>query len=382
MLASPDPQNASGVIDAAEATVVHSQLTEREMVRFLRWRTWGTPVARLRRWMGLGLLGGVPLALALLLRSRLDSESLVFLFALAVVVPFAVAAGIWRNAGVLARAYTQQAPYVYAPLTWTLRPDGVLVERAGDSALREWRSIREIVATHDFLIFELSAAQALVLPRHAFSSPAASQKFLVLATELWEASRHRVTDLPTDADLDATLGVNRVTLRYTLSMRDVDWLFRFATRTFFRLQPLRIAIQVVATLALAGMVWGLSWYRGYDSGPYWAAIVIMFVPFLHLILRPHLQARQYATRAGALGEHQLWASPQGIIEYEVDAGIKRSEWASFSRLRRVGSYLVFERGAAIQNAIPVSEQDTAAIDQMIAWHAAALAAQTPDAVRG
>lgn len=376
MLPSSNTPHANGVTSgtiaavAEEVTTAQSQLTEEEMTRFLRWRSWGTPAARGRQIKTLVLVAILGAGGGAILGKILETDRVLWEVPvlLAGLLPLVVATTSWRNAGILAKAVREQAPYLYSPTTWTLREEGVLVQNDGAAAVREWRSIREIVVTHEWVVLELSTAQALVVPRSGFATPAAAQKFASVARELWEAARNRVTDPPTAEALTAALGADRVQTHYDLKQGDLDWLFRHATLVYFRRRPLRVLLLLILTVLMSGLCAWLGGRRGEGGAWIAGAIPVVLVPFLLLFLKPLLQARFYAGTPGQLGPHEVWASERGMIGYTPDAGISRTDWSAYSRVRRAGEYLVFERGVGVNSCFPLRGQAPGTINQILSWH--------------
>ena len=372
-------QNGNGtrpdsvVARASDVTTVRSQLSVEEMTRFVRWRMWGRPAGRTKSLKGLAIAVLLGVGGGALMEYLLGPTSVSLTVMLGLGLPLAIGFSLWRQATQLAHAYQKQAPQVYAPVSWTLQEDGILQQTAEQTSVREWRSIREIYSTHEFLIFELGEAQALLLPRRCFTTPAASQKFVEVARELWAAERHRVTTPPTEADLDAALGPGRVELFFETTPRDLLWLFRHATALFFRRQLWRVFVLTPLTLIMAVFFSLLFWRQGSVAMGIGAAIPLLGIPGLLFGLRPFLQARQYGKLPGMVGPHQVWASERGMIGYTPDSGIHRTEWSAYSRVRRLNNYLVFERGEGIHSAVPLRGQDPAVIDRILAWHGTALA---------
>lgn len=356
---------------ASDVTTVRSQISEEELTRFFRWRMSGTSAGRAR------LLKGLLLAVLLgagggyLMDRLLEPTSVSLFLILGLGLPLGIGIGMWRQASALAQAYKKQAPQMYDPVSWTLREDGLLLQTADQTSVREWRSIRELHVTHEFLVFEMGEMLALALPRRCFPTPAASQKFATLAQELWAAARHRVTDPPTAADLEVALGSDRVEVSFETTPRDLLWLFRHATFTFFRRQPGRVLRLTLAMLVVSIGLGMLTRRDGIASMAVAAATPLVVMPIFILGVRPFLQARQYGKLPGMVGPHSLWASERGTIGYTADTGINRTEWSAYSRLHRVSGYLVFERGEGIHSGLPLRGQDPAVIDQLIGWHEAA-----------
>jgi hypothetical protein len=98
--------------------------------------------------------------------------------AFAAVVGLVTSGWEWFTAPLEARKICAQDPSLLWERTLSPARDGLQIEDRGDQRLIPWRDFKALTAAHGYLFFELGREKIIIIPRAAFPSPAASQRFL------------------------------------------------------------------------------------------------------------------------------------------------------------------------------------------------------------
>lgn len=349
---------------------VEYQLKQEDLVRALRYPTWGDPKGR--RQLLLGWLGGIVVGLVILGIAWSSGGSHSFPFS---VVPIVLALEwpvlLWSHPKGLAKIYARQ-PGALEPARMTVRKDALLVSSAKSELRIEWQAIRDIAVTGEYTLFILGRFQVAAIPWRCFDSPSAAQRFSTLAQEYWltDAADPRSNgQIP--ADVEEALGPDRVVVQYDLTLADVNALLAWQLP---RKPRLWLTLLVIALLG--GVIAGLL--SGPGTGL--AAAVAMLVVPVALIWGITLLSARFGK--GVLGPHTLMAAPVGY--WSAAPGILSSvqRWSTLTDISANGRQLLLYRGTDFVVGIPrrAFESPDAAdrfLAQITRWRAAELAVGDP-----
>lgn len=316
------------------------QLTQQDLVRALRYPTWGDPVARaqlMRRW-GLSLVAGVVVAGALWV--GLGASMFPF-----VVVPVVLALEwpllLWIQPKGLAKIYAKQ-PGALEPARMTVGPEALLVTSARSEIRIEWHAIRDLATTDDYTLFILGRYQVVAVPWRCFDSPSAAQRLTVLAREYWLASASTPrSPRQVRADVEALLGPDRMVVDYELTMTDVRILI---TGQLLRKRRFTVG------LGISGLLFGL--FAGLLGGPLTGvASGLLLIAFVIALVVGGSLFNARRTK-GILGQHTLIAAPSGYWSESPGVLSSVQRWSVFTDVAASGRHLLLFRGPDMVVGIP------------------------------
>ena len=361
---------------------VDYQLTEEDFMAYFRYRQWGVPGGRRRI-----LLGWVALMLFVAAVVLVTTTPQARIYAVLVLAPALLIISavyflaVWHYPRDAARQY-RKTPHVFQPTSLSVTPGGVAGRQGGVEFRRDWSAVREVLTTGSHLFFMLGGQHALVIPRRAFGSPAAAQKFLALAREYQDGARGSFAPSPPEEEIAEALGPDRLPVVYELADADYARFQWFQVRR----QP-RTVLPVVFLAVLAGCVVTVvtSSFTGVPVALATGATVavVSFVPLLALIL--WLARRQLRDLPGMLGQHTLILSPLGLWGVSPGVGEGQVEWSEIEQVVANEHQVLFYRGPHFAFIIPrrafAMPQDAEAfLLRASQWHAEAvsrLAAKAP-----
>jgi hypothetical protein len=349
---------------------VEYQLKQEDLVRALRYPTWGDPKGRKQvfRWWATGMLAVVGIAMLLGWLTGTRSLSLA-------VVPLVIALEwpllLWKHPKGLAKTYSRQ-PGALEPVRMTVRQEALIVSSAKSELRMEWQAIREIAVTGEYTLFILGRFQVAAVPWRCFDSPSTAQRFSALARDHWlaaAAAPRSTGEVP--ADVEAALGPERVVVNYDLTMADVRaliaWQLRRKPRLWGALLVLALGFGGVAGLT-SGLVNGVA-----------AVLVTLAIPTAMIWGITLLSAR---SGKGVLGPHTLVAAPVGY--WAVNPGVASSvqRWSSLTDIAANQRHLLLYRENDFVVGIPrrAFESPEAAdrfLAQITRWRLAELAPSAP-----
>lgn len=348
---------------------VDYQLTQQDLVRALRYPTWGDPKARkqLLQWWLIGI--GVALVLTAGLQALLGARSLPF-----VVVPFVLAVEwpllLWSHPKSLAKIYAKQ-PAALEPARLTVRPEALLISTRKAETRMEWHAIRDIAVTGEYTLFILGRYQVVAVPWRCFESPSAAQRLSALAREYWltaAASPRAPGVIP--AEVAEVLGPERIVVQYDQKLADVCSLIIGQLRRKPRFLVLLglVSVFVGAVIALlfgpaAGVVGAL------------ALVVLMLGIVIGMSL---LNAR---LAKGVLGPHTLVVAPVGYWSEAPGIASSVQRWSTLSDIAATDRHILMYRGTDFVFGIPRRAFASAeAVDRFLAqvtrWRLAEMAPAT------
>lgn len=356
--------------DEPLTATVEYQLKQEDLVRALRYPTWGDPKGRKQvfRWWAAGMLLVVMIAVVLWGLSGSRSLSLA-------VVPLVIAMEwpllLWSHPKGLAKIYSRQ-PGALESAWMTVRKDALLVSSAKSEVRIEWQAIRDIAVTGEYTLFILGRFQVAALPWRCFDSPSTAQRFSALAREYWlaAAAAPRPTgEVP--ADVEAALGPERVVVNYDLTMSDVRALIAWQLRRKPRLW-IGLLVTACGFGGLTGFVSGLA--NGVAVGLGMLTIPVAVIWGIGL-----LGAR---FGKGVLGPHTLIAAPVGYWAATPGVASSVQRWSSLTDIAANPRHLLLYRGNDFVVGIPRRAFDSPEsadrfLAQVTRWRLAELAPAAP-----
>ena len=349
---------------------VQYQPTFADLIAYFRHLRWSEPAARRRvllLWLLLAVLVSTPVALdpgtilviglrgVFILLLLLAASGLLLIWMAVSVLPWWLASNCRDERGAL------------APGTLTVSPEGLFGTAEGQEFRCGWDLLEDIVTTRDHLFFRLGAEHALVVPRRAFGSPAAAEKFFAVAREYRNAAGAAPPRAVPAVDVADALGPERIAVDYELTAEDVA---RFQRFHILR-NPKTLRTLVIHALLIA-VVGSFVWKSGISLA---AAVLYIILP---LWVMPWVTRRQLRKHLATHGRHSFALSPAGLWTTSTALGEGRVEWSAITEVV-ANEHMVMlyrnEQNAYIipRRAFATPQEAEAFLLRATEWHATAMA---------
>lgn len=355
---------------------VEFQLTEGDLLTYQHFRLWNEAAGRkrlLRDWL-LAVLGYAVFAVVLHLAAGGIQW---YLLALTIVILSALHPLLaWRGRVLSVRRRLADQPDLEAPRTVTLSAEGCYGRAEGVEIRRSWHSIREIVSTVEHLYFIQDDIHAIVIPRRAFSSPAAAERFAAIARDLRQAAREAPEPETPPETLKAALGPEQLPVEYELTEQDYVRFNWYSLR-----RDRRLLLQMGGTSAAIGFVAGNL--GGIGLG---VAAAVGYLAYL-LLTWPGKTRRALRELPGLLGRQRLVLSPVALWGWAPDLGEAVEEWNTITEVTATADAILLLRGKESPVIIPKraftgAEEADHFLLRACEWRAAHVANRPPEEKHG
>jgi hypothetical protein len=183
-------------VSAEDHKKVTFKVTERDVLRFVRFHLLHAPGSRLWTW-GLYLAWILwPAYTAVTVDYELPPDHPLFrtmpLIAASITIPLCALTGVlffWFMTWVNAKQWSRQTIGVIGEGTVEISPEAVSRTWETGESLQKWSAFQQIVGTPEFILFYQGQNFAQIIPRRAFASPEAAEAFLQSAQQ-WH-QQHR-----------------------------------------------------------------------------------------------------------------------------------------------------------------------------------------------